>query len=87
VLGPSHWLHEISLPKRVCHHFWPGLLPLANNTLPINQEFDEALGLIIPKKDLALMGTSCLRTLKTIENLAEKHYLPVGTCLNLQNSF
>jgi hypothetical protein len=50
MLGPSHWLHEISLPKRVCHHFWPGLLPLANNTLPINQEFDEALGPIIPKR-------------------------------------
>jgi len=26
MLGPSHWLlHEISLPKRVSHHFWPGL--------------------------------------------------------------
>jgi hypothetical protein len=36
LLGPSHWLHEISLPKRVGHHFWPGLTPLANNTLPIN---------------------------------------------------
>ncbi len=23
-LGPSHWLHEISLPKRIYHHFWPG---------------------------------------------------------------
>ncbi len=34
MLGPSHWLHEISLPKRVCHHFWPGLIiPLAKNTL------------------------------------------------------
>jgi len=20
MLGPFHWLHEISLPKRVCHH-------------------------------------------------------------------
>jgi hypothetical protein len=19
---------EISLPKRICHHFWPGLIPL-----------------------------------------------------------
>jgi hypothetical protein len=35
MLGPSHWLHEISLPKRVPHHFWPGLIPLAKNTLPI----------------------------------------------------
>jgi hypothetical protein len=26
------------------------LLPLANNTLPINQEFDKALGPIIPKR-------------------------------------
>jgi len=33
MLGPSHWLHEISLPKRVCHHFWPGLISSAKNTL------------------------------------------------------
>jgi hypothetical protein len=24
---PSHWLHEISISKTVCHHFWPGLIP------------------------------------------------------------
>jgi hypothetical protein len=35
MLGPSHWLHEISLPKRVHHHFWPELLRLAKNTLLI----------------------------------------------------
>jgi hypothetical protein len=35
MLGPSHWLHEISLSKRVCHHFWPRLICLAKNTLPI----------------------------------------------------
>jgi hypothetical protein len=35
MLGPSHWLHEISLPKRLGHHFWPGLTALAKNTLPI----------------------------------------------------
>jgi hypothetical protein len=35
MLGPPHWLHEISLPRRVCHYFWPGLIPLAKNTLPI----------------------------------------------------
>ncbi len=35
MLGPSHWLHEISLPKRVHHHFWPGLIRLAKNTLLI----------------------------------------------------
>ncbi len=35
MLGPSHWLHEISLPKRVHHHFWPGLVRLAKNTLLI----------------------------------------------------
>jgi hypothetical protein len=34
-IGPSHWLHEISLPKRVHHHFWGGLIPLEMNTLPI----------------------------------------------------
>jgi hypothetical protein len=34
MLGPSYWLHEISLPKRVCHHFWPGLIPFAKSTLP-----------------------------------------------------
>jgi hypothetical protein len=38
MLGPSHWLHEISLHKRVCHHFWPGLIPLAKNTLSIGIE-------------------------------------------------
>jgi len=32
---PSRWLHEISLPKRLGHHFWPRLTPLAKNTLPI----------------------------------------------------
>jgi hypothetical protein len=35
MLGPSHWLHEISLPKKVHHHFWHGLLHLAKNTLLI----------------------------------------------------
>jgi len=31
-----HWKHEISLPKRVGHHFcWPGLIPHAKNTIPI----------------------------------------------------
>jgi len=35
MLGPSHWLHEISPPKRLGHHFWPGLTHLAKNTLPI----------------------------------------------------
>jgi hypothetical protein len=32
MLGPSHWLHEISLFKRLHHHFWHGLTPLAKNT-------------------------------------------------------
>jgi hypothetical protein len=32
MLGPSHWLHEISLLKRLGHHFWPGLTALAKNT-------------------------------------------------------
>jgi hypothetical protein len=27
MLGPSHWLHEISLPRRVCHYLWRGLIP------------------------------------------------------------
>ncbi len=31
---PSHWLHEISLPKRDGHHFWPQLIAFAKNTLP-----------------------------------------------------
>jgi hypothetical protein len=39
MLGPSHWLHEISLPKIVCHHFWPPLIPLARNALPIELVF------------------------------------------------
>jgi hypothetical protein len=29
MLGPSHWLHEISLSQRLGHHFWLGLTPLA----------------------------------------------------------
>jgi hypothetical protein len=33
MLGPSHWLHEISPPKRVWHHFWLQLIDLAKNTL------------------------------------------------------
>jgi hypothetical protein len=33
MLGPSHWLHAIPLPKRVCDDFWSGLIPLAKNTL------------------------------------------------------
>jgi len=36
MVGPSHWQHEICLPKRV-HHIWPGLIPLAKNTQPIIQ--------------------------------------------------
>jgi hypothetical protein len=37
MLGPSHWLHEISCCKRrVGHHFWHGLIPLAKNTLVID---------------------------------------------------
>jgi len=28
MLEPSHWLHEISLFKRLHHHFWHGLTPL-----------------------------------------------------------
>jgi hypothetical protein len=24
---PSHWQHEISISKTVCHHFWPWLIP------------------------------------------------------------
>jgi hypothetical protein len=36
MLGPSHWVHEISFLKRVCHHFWSGLISLAKNTLPID---------------------------------------------------
>jgi hypothetical protein len=32
MFGPSHWLHEISLPKKLHHHFWHGLTPLAKNT-------------------------------------------------------
>jgi hypothetical protein len=29
----SPWLHQISLPKKLGHRFWPGLTPLAKNTL------------------------------------------------------
>jgi hypothetical protein len=32
MLGPSHWLHEIFLSKKLHHHFWHELTPLAKNT-------------------------------------------------------
>jgi hypothetical protein len=38
MLGPSHWLHEICLPKRVFHHFRPGLYPLQRTPYPVNKE-------------------------------------------------
>ncbi len=31
----SHWLHGNSTPKIGCHYFWPGLISLLKNTLPI----------------------------------------------------
>jgi len=30
-----HWLHGNSIPSFGCHYFWPGLLALPKNTLPI----------------------------------------------------
>jgi hypothetical protein len=39
MLRPSCWRHEISFPKRVFHHFWPGLIPLTKNTLLIEMGF------------------------------------------------
>jgi len=35
MLMPSRWLQQISLPKKLGHHFGHGLTPLAKNTLPI----------------------------------------------------
>jgi hypothetical protein len=35
MIGAFPLAASISLPKRVCHHFWPGLISLAKNTLPI----------------------------------------------------
>jgi hypothetical protein len=29
---PSHWLHETSIPKTICHHFWCRLMVGANLT-------------------------------------------------------
>jgi hypothetical protein len=26
LLDPSHWVHENTIPKTGCHHFWPGLI-------------------------------------------------------------
>jgi hypothetical protein len=31
----SHWLHGNSIPKIGCHYFWPGLISLPKNTLPV----------------------------------------------------
>ncbi len=25
-LDPYHWVHENTIPKTVCHHFWRGLI-------------------------------------------------------------
>jgi hypothetical protein len=44
MLRPSHWLHEICLFKRVHHLFWPRLIPLAKNTLPIGGVWGAKLG-------------------------------------------
>jgi hypothetical protein len=44
MLGPSHWLHEISLLKRVPNHFWPGLILRAKNTLHIKGNISSAKG-------------------------------------------
>jgi hypothetical protein len=35
MIEPAHWLHKISLPKRVHHPFLPGIYHL-QNTLPID---------------------------------------------------
>jgi len=39
MLGPSHWGHENSLHKGVCHHLWPGVIyPLqTTHYLPIGE--------------------------------------------------
>jgi hypothetical protein len=34
-VATSHWLHGNSIPKIGCHYFWPGLIALLKNTLPI----------------------------------------------------
>jgi len=34
----SHWLHGNSIPKIGYHYFWPRLIALPKNTLPIIQE-------------------------------------------------
>jgi hypothetical protein len=47
MLGPFDWVHEISLPKRVLHHFWPGRIPLAKNTLLIMESTPKLCGLTI----------------------------------------
>jgi len=31
----SHWLNGNSIPKFGCHNFWPRLIALPKNTLPI----------------------------------------------------
>jgi hypothetical protein len=35
MLGPSHWLHEIFIPKRVRHHF-SQIYPFLSTGVPIN---------------------------------------------------
>jgi hypothetical protein len=33
----SHWLHGNSIPKFGWHYFWPALIALPKNTLPIGE--------------------------------------------------
>ncbi len=47
ILGPFHWVHEISLPKRVRLHFWPGLVPIAKNSLLIMESTPKLCGFTI----------------------------------------
>ncbi len=35
----SHWVHANSIPQTGCHYFWPGLIALPMNTLPIWFDF------------------------------------------------
>ncbi len=49
--GPCHWLHKISLPRRVGHYFWPRLIPpFAKNTELIG--FAPASATLIPQKEI-----------------------------------
>ncbi len=56
----SHWLHAIFFPKLSYHYFWPGLLALPKNILPIMLGNSLAIGHCTPYPGFFLGGNQNL---------------------------